>query len=136
MRNGLVPALFAGVALALPYVLYAGRARKSRAVFGIGLVVAAAVYVALAIFASAFREALIEGCGVVLFGSLAVLGIRRSAWVLAAGWMAHVAWDLLLHPLDHSSYAPWWYPMACIGFDLMVAGAIVGSTSTSDRRTR
>lgn len=128
MRIGFVPAIFAGVALALPYVLYAGRVRKSRSVFGIGLVVAAAVYVAFAVFAGAFREALIEGCGVVLFGGIAVLGMRRSSWFLALGWAGHVAWDLLLHPLDHSSYAPWWYPMACIGFDLLVAGAIVGGS--------
>jgi signal transduction histidine kinase len=35
------------------------------------------------------------------------------------GWAAHAGWDLLFHRLDVASYAPWWYPVACIGFDLV-----------------
>jgi hypothetical protein len=65
---------------------------------------------------------------VALFGILAFLGVRYSAYFLALGWVAHVAWDLLLHPVHVSAYAPLWYPVACIGFDLAVAGAVVGAS--------
>jgi len=71
---------------------------------------------------------LIELSGVALFGVLAFFGVRRSAYFLALGWAAHVAWDLLLHPVHVSSYVPWWYPVACIGFDLVVAGAILSAS--------
>ncbi len=127
VRNAFVVAVFAGATLAVPFVMYAGRLRNRRAVFGIGLVVAAAVYVAFAVTAGTLRETLTELGGVVLFGLIAFLGIRSSAYFLALGWAAHVSWDLLLHPIDQSSYAPWWYPVVCIGFDLVVAGAILES---------
>lgn len=113
--------VLAGVALALPYVLYA---RNRRRVFGIGLVVASVVYVGFAVFRGATSALLVELSGVVLFGLIAFAGVRYSSWVLALGWVMHAGWDLLLHPAGVSSYAPWWYPAACLGFDLFVAGAV------------
>lgn len=136
IRHEFVLAVALGVVLALPYVLYARRVRDRRRVFGIGLVAAAGVYVLFAVFAGTRREWLIESGGVVLFGILAVLGMRWSAWFLALGWAAHVGWDLLLHPVNVSSYAPWWYPVICIGFDLVVAGAILGGPAPYNRRYR
>jgi hypothetical protein len=123
--NAFVLAVVAGVLLALPYLLYARRVSDPR-VFGVGLVIAAVVYVLFAATAGSTREVLVELGGVALFGALAFVGIRYSAAVLALGWVLHVAWDLLLHPVQVSSYAPWWYPVICIGFDLVVAGAIFG----------
>jgi len=121
-RNELALAISAGVALAIPYSLYALRARHAKRVFGVGLVVAAAAYVVFAAVRASFDGFLIESCGVLLFAGIAALGVRGSAHVLALGWLGHILWDLLLHPAF--SYAPWWYPVACIGFDLVVAGAI------------
>ena len=123
-----VLALFAGVVLALPYLLYARRTRDRRRVFGVGLLVAATIYIGFAVSKGNLNALLVELIGVALFGILAFLGIRYSAYFLALGWVAHVAWDLLLHPVNVSSYAPWWYPVACIGFDLVVAGAIAGAS--------
>ncbi|HEX2121542.1 MAG TPA: DUF6010 family protein [Thermoanaerobaculia bacterium] len=125
--------VFAGGVLALPYVLYARRSRDRRRVFAIGLAVAALVYVALAAFRGTGGELLVEAGGVMLFGIVAVLGVRHSIYWLALGWAAHVGWDLLLHPAGASSYAPWWYPVICIGFDLVVAGAIVSATAPPRR---
>ena len=119
--NEFAGALFFGVVLALAYVRYA---RRRRAAYGIGLTVAACVYVSFSIVHGHPHDLLIEVAGVALFGTCAFLGVRKWTHLLAVGWIAHVAWDLLLHP--HGSYAPWWYPTACIGFDLIVAGAIIG----------
>jgi hypothetical protein len=126
--NELVLAISAGVALALPYLLYVQRSRERRRMFGLGLIAAAAVYVVLAASRGTLRDVLIEAGGILLFGIVAFLGIRHRASFLAFGWVAHVAWDLLLHPVNGSSYAPWWYPVLCVGFDLVVAGAIVGAS--------
>lgn len=127
--NTFVLAVFVGVALAVPYLLYARRARRDRRrVFGIGLVVAAAVYIGFAATRGTVEDVLVESGGVVLFGILAFLGVRHSAYFLALGWAAHVGWDLLLHPVGVSSYTPWWYPVVCIGFDLVVAGAVFGAS--------
>src|SRR5215212_10959489 len=110
-----VLAISAGVALALPYLLYARRVRDRKRVFGIGLVVAASVYVLFAGYRGTVKEVLVELSGVVLFGIVAFLGVRYSVYLLALGWLGHVIWDLLLHPVSGSSYAPWWYPVTCIG---------------------
>ena len=109
-----------GVALAVPYVLYGRGAR----VFAAGLIVAAAIYVVFAATRGTFQDVLLELGGVAVFGTLAVLGLRRPL-VLATGWALHVSWDVLLHPIGDTSYAPWWYPVLCIGFDLVVAAAIL-----------
>jgi len=65
---------------------------------------------------------------------VAWLGLRRSALWLAAGWAAHVGWDLLLHPLTGAGYAPPWYVRACLGFDLVVAAWIALRPSAEDPR--
>jgi hypothetical protein len=121
--NEFVVALFAGVVLAVPYLVYA---RSRRWTLGAGLIVAAAVYVPFAVLAGTLNDVLTELSGVVLFGVLAAIGMRGSLYFLALGWVAHLGWDLLLHPMHTATYAPWWYPIACIGFDLVVGGAIVG----------
>ncbi len=114
-----------GVGLALPLVLYARRRRAEDKVYAQGLVVAALVYVGFVLAAQAGAGALVtELIGVALFGAVAGLGVRRAALWLAAGWAVHVGWDLLLHPLAGSGYAPAWYVRACVGFDLAIAAWI------------
>jgi len=114
-----------GAVLAVPYVLFARGRRAERQVYAWGLLVAALIYVGFALAAGAGAGALVaELVGVALFGAVAWQGLRRSVLWLAAGWAAHVGWDLLLHPLTASGYAPAWYVRACIGFDLAVAAWI------------
>ena len=67
---------------------------------------------------------MIELIGVVVFTLIAVLGLRVSIWFLALGWTAHVLWDVLLHLVREQPFVPDWYPVACISFDLIVAGYI------------
>ena len=114
-------AVIAGAVLALPYIAYARRTRRPRTVYGVGLIVAAAVYIVFAASAGDLRAAALETGGLALFGLIAVIGMRRSLPLLAFGWGAHVLWDLLLHPVKFSGYAPWWYALVCLGFDVVVA---------------
>ena len=114
-----------GAVLAVPLVWYARRKRRQDLIYAQGLVVAALIYVGFALAAGAGAAALVtEAIGVALFGAVAWLGARRAPLWLAAGWAAHVGWDLLLHPLTEAGYAPAWYVRACIGFDLVVAAWI------------
>lgn len=131
-----VIAIMIGAALAVPYVLYARRAARPRAMFGIGLIIAAALYVVFAAVAADLRAIAIEVACVVVFTVIALLGMRRWPAVLAFGWCAHVLWDLLLHPVQSPGYAPWWYPLICIGFDLLVGGCILGARDPRVKRAR
>ena len=121
--------------LASPLLLFARARRAERQIFSWGLLVAALIYVGFALAAGAGVGALVgELVGVALFGAVAWLGLRRSALWLAAGWAAHVGWDLLLHPLTASGYAPDWYVRACIGFDLAVAAWLAFRPSSERER--
>ena len=93
-------------------------------VFGMGLAVAALIYVGLALPTGDSRWLVLETAGVAIFGGVAWFGLVRPGW-LAIGWMAHVIWDVGLHLDRAQPVVGTWYPLACVGFDLMVAGFLL-----------
>lgn len=104
------------------FVLY----RYTRPILAFFLAGAASVYILFA-----FRAGedplwlLIEVIGLGIYGTMAILGIRRSPWWLAAGWALHPVWDIALHYFGPGhAFAPTAYTISCLTFDLMVAGAI------------
>jgi hypothetical protein len=91
-----------------------------------GLLLAALIYLGLALAGPDGRWLVIEAAGLAIFGGLAWLGLRGSSWWLSLGWVAHVGWDVGLH-LDRSQpLVGAWYPLLCVGFDLVVAGFLLG----------
>jgi hypothetical protein len=75
---------------------------------------------------------LVELLQVVVFGTMALLGLRGSPfWLalglrgspfwLAAGWALHPFWDFLLHYTGPGEgFTPWTYAIACISFDWLL----------------
>ena len=125
----LIVDIAAGAVLALVLVGVA-RTRtpeEARSIYAVGLVVAALIYVSFAAAGDASNRWLVIECiGLLVYGVAAWIGIRRWPWVLALGWAAHVAWDVLLHLNGPGAvYTPHWYPWACGSFDLIVAGALL-----------
>jgi hypothetical protein len=58
----------------------------------------------------------IEAVGLPIYAALAVLGLRRSPWFLAAGIVGHgVFWDAWHMS---SEYVPLWYAVSCLLVDL------------------
>lgn len=90
-----------------------------------GLLVAGLIYIAFALAAGTGRWVTIESAGLLLYGPLAWLGRRRPG-LLALGWAAHVGWDVALHLDTAQPVVGSWYPLGCIGFDLVVAGYLLG----------
>lgn len=125
-----------GALLAVPYCLYARRQRRPAQPFAAGLTVAAAIYVVFALVRGGGPALPLEFGGVLLFAALSVVGILWSPYLLSAGWLLHVAWDLAFHPIDHSGYAPYWYPVLCVGFDLFVAGCIFAVARATRESTK
>jgi hypothetical protein len=122
--------LGAVASLALVRLARAYPPRGERRVYAVGLVIAALIYVVFAAAAGAgARWLALESLGVFIYGAAARGGYRGRPWLLAAGWAAHVAWDVLLHlGGTGAEYAPHWYPWLCVSFDLVVAGAVLAST--------
>jgi len=120
----LLPILGGAALGALFAVLAAKRGGAGeRRLLALGLVVAALIYVGLALRADS-RWLAVEAIGVVMFGGLAWLGRRAEGW-LALGWAAHVAWDVGLHLDRAQPVVADWYPLACVGFDLVIAGFVL-----------
>lgn len=122
-------ALILGVFLACVFVRLARRypAEGERRLYAVGLVVAALVYVIFGVVGGAGAQRLaLESLGVVIYGVAAWAGFRGRHWVLKVGWALHVVWDVALHLRGAGvEYTPPWYPWSCVGFDLVIAVAIV-----------
>jgi hypothetical protein len=120
-----------GGLLAGAYVVLARRSGAERLWIGVGLLVAGALYPLMGLTAHPLGDMPVELFGVALFGAIAVLGALLSAWLLALGWALHAFWDLLLPWVADTGYVPPWYAAACLGFDLVVAGAMVARAGRS-----
>ena len=117
--------LLAGLLLGAGFVRYAqARRRGAHRVLAAGLVIAAIVYVGFAMRAPNVLPWLaVELAGIGIFAALGMMGLRSSPWWLAAGWALHPVWDVALHYLGPgAAFTPQWYAIACVSFDLVVAG--------------
>jgi hypothetical protein len=127
----------AGVIGAVALVLLARwlAPRGEMMVYAVGLGVTAVAYLVFAIQRGAPAGHLgFELVGAVLYGAAAVLGVRRWPALLAVGWTAHVGWDLFFHYASGPAFAPAWYALFCVGFDLPMGGYIAGLIAARSRR--
>lgn len=112
-----------GFLLAAAYIAVAAAAggkSRQKLIFAVGLICAAAIYLAFGSFSNSVKWILIETLGVVIYAGVAFFGYRRSAWLLSFGWASHVLWDTVLHNAS-TDFVPFWYQMLCVGFDLPTA---------------
>jgi hypothetical protein len=124
-------AVIFGAALALAFVRLTRTYPPvgERRVYAVGLIVTALIYVMLGVSGEArARWLALESLGVVSYGAAAWAGLRGRPSLLAAGWALHAAWDVGLHLRgEGAEYTPAWYPWGCVGFDLVIAGAVLVS---------
>ncbi|HET8623718.1 MAG TPA: DUF6010 family protein [Gemmatimonadales bacterium] len=98
-------------------------------ILAVGLAVAALIYVGFALAGADRRWLAIEAVGLAGFAGIAWLGLRGSAWWLALGWAVHAGWDVGLHLDRAQSIVGAWYPLSCVGFDLVVAGFVLSAAA-------
>jgi hypothetical protein len=121
-----------GAILAVPLIVIAFLlSRFTRDLVGRSLLVVFLFAAAGAYFGFALLAApgpiwvLAELVQVIVFGAIALLGLRGSPWWLAAGWVLHPLWDVVLHYIGSGySFAPITYTIPCLSFDLLVAAYI------------
>jgi hypothetical protein len=96
----------------------------------VGLVTAAAIYPAARTGREASRGVVIResvallATGAVLASTLAKRGSGTAKRAVAAGWLAHAIFDNL-HDRGPTSRLPGWYPAACAGYDVALAGLVL-----------
>jgi hypothetical protein len=126
-------AVTVGIVGAAALVLLARGAGPGREMLllAVGLGVTGIAYLLFGLARGAPGDHLVqELIGAVLFCGAAMLGARGRPGLLALGWTAHVLWDLFLHYTHGPAFAPDWYAMFCVGFDLPVGGYIAGVAGT------
>ena len=137
--------LVEGAILAVPLILIAFLlSRFIRDIIGRSLLVIFLFAAAGAYFGFALLAApgpiwvLAELVQVIIFGAIALLGLRGSPWWLAAGWALHPLWDVVLHYVGPGhSFAPITYTIPCLSFDLLVAAyTAIAYGIVGDRRLR
>ncbi|MBV9872580.1 MAG: hypothetical protein JO214_18350 [Frankiaceae bacterium] len=98
----------------------------------VGLVTAAAIYPAARKGRDASRgvvlreAAALVGTGAVLAAAVAKRGSTTAKRTVAAGWLAHAIFDNV-HNRGPTSRLPGWYPAACAGYDVALAGLVLRS---------
>jgi hypothetical protein len=105
-------------------------------IYAISLIIAALIYVAFTARGATATWLALEIAGAVVFTLLALLGLKISVLILAFAWAAHAAWDVVLHKLTDAAFVPDWYPLACLSFDLLLAGYLVGQAFLPVKRAR
>ena len=112
-----------------------GRERK---VLAIGLTLAAAIYIVLAVVGRVGWEWLfVEIAGASAYTAVALLGVRRTPGWLVFGWATHPVWDVGVHLLNgRADFATSSYGLACASFDLLVALFILQRAESWNRLPR
>ena len=121
-----------GAILAVPLIVIAfllsrfTRDLVGRSLLVVFLFAAAGAYFGFALLAAPGPIWVIaELVQVIVFGAIALLGLRGSPWWLAAGWVLHPLWGVVLYYIGPGySFAPITYTIPCLSFDLLVAAYI------------
>ncbi|MBV6625877.1 MAG: hypothetical protein KI793_23595 [Rivularia sp. (in: Bacteria)] len=106
---------------ALPFTLPFKNYRKF---YATALIIAALVYVYFSSLSQNGTWILTEIIGVIIFSIIALLGVKYSFWFLAIGWFIHPIWDLLIDNHSLTIFVPRWYPIICIGYDIVIGSYI------------
>ena len=104
---------------------------RELAVYAGALILAALIYPGLLLLRGSWRSFWVECAGALLFSVFAFVGRRRYAFLLAVGWALHAGWDLWAHAILAGNFMPYWYRWSCAGFDLVVAGYVLGRFAKS-----
>lgn len=115
--------LLLGIAAACGLLIYIRKfsVRKKYHLLALGLFIVSAIYVVFAL--TTFNEIwiVVEVVGLLLFLLFIWMAFHYSMWFVVMGWVAHIVWDVGVHPEEIAPYVPYWYAWICVGFDGVIA---------------
>lgn len=94
---------------------------RDRAFYPTVMVVIALLYGLFAMLGNSLHALAAEAIPMTVFVAAAVVGFRRSLWLVAAALAAHGVFDFV-HPhwIDNPGVPPWW-PGFCSSYDIVAA---------------
>jgi hypothetical protein len=98
------------------------------------LVVVAHYYVLFATIGGSSDALPVELLGMAAFVLVAVLGFKRSSWLVAAGLAAHGVFDVVHPHVVQNAGVPEWWPAFCGAFDVGIAALLAVVALARSRR--
>jgi hypothetical protein len=113
-----------GACLAVAVGIFATIVRldRDRAFYPTVAIVIALLYSLFAVLGGSTRALVAESMVGVGFIALAVLGFRRSLWLVAAALALHGVFDLVHGAFIANPGVPSWWPAFCLTYDVAAAG--------------
>lgn len=110
-----------GVAIIVAVVASLVGLDRDRAFYPVVLIVIASYYILFAAMGASVPALTAELIPMAAFAAVAILGFKRSPWLLVMGLAAHGGFDLA-HPLViKNPGVPLWWPGFCLAYDLAAA---------------
>jgi len=117
--GSLLSVAVAGLAVAIGF-------DRERAFYPTVLIVVASYYVLFAAAVASTRTLLIEIAVAIGFLILALIGFKKSLWIVSVGLVGHGAFDFVHHFLIFNPGVPHWWPGFCLGFDVVLGIWLTG----------
>ena len=127
-----------GIALAFIVVCF-GRVTglaRDQAFYPTLVIIVASYYVLFALMAGSPRALVVESIVMSAFVLGAVIGFKRSPWLVIACLGAHGVFDLLHDSISANPGVPGWWPAFCLTFDLGAAGLLAWLSTRSQAAAR
>jgi hypothetical protein len=119
-------AYFIGVVLAMGVALFAMRVGldRDRAFYSTVTIVVASYYVLFAAMGGSGHVLVLELIVMAGFVTAAVLGFKKSEWILVAALAGHGVFDALRGNLIENPGVPAWWPAFCGAYDVVAAACL------------
>ncbi|MEP7312907.1 MAG: hypothetical protein ABI859_10000 [Pseudomonadota bacterium] len=116
-------AFFLGVVVALGVALFARRVGldRDRTFYATVTIVVASYYVLFAVMGGSGHSLILELVVMAGFVTAAVLGFKKSEWILVAALAGHGIFDALRGNVIENPGVPVWWPVFCGSFDVVAA---------------
>ena len=115
----LVGAILALVVGAMATLL---RLDRDRAFYPTVLIVIALYYALFAVMGGSSPALLVESIAILVFVAAAVVGFKRSLWLVVAALAAHGIFDAFHSRMIADPGVPLWWAQFCLTYDVVAAG--------------
>lgn len=94
---------------------------KERSFYPVVLIIIAALYLLFAVMAGSTGSLVAETVPALVFVTMAVLGFRRTPWIVVAGLALHGTFDFFHRAVIANPGVPEWWPGWCLSYDVVAA---------------
>jgi hypothetical protein len=95
---------------------------RDRAFYPTVLIVVASYYALFAVVAESTDALIVEAIVATAFLTMAIVGFKRSLWLVVAALAAHSILDLFHDQVIANPGVPAWWPAFCLAYDGVAAG--------------